>query len=411
MKLYNHQKEGIRFMQKKRANCLIADEMGLGKTAQILYFIKRVKFKKVLIVCPASIKFNWKNEIKLWLNEECHIISSNKSFKASVRVFVINYDILYQNRIKLAKMNFKILVLDECHFIKNPKAKRTKAVQYLRKYIKYMVGLTGTPIYDKPIDLFCFLNLLNPTEFKNYYSFAYKFCHVWRGRFGFQIKGPKKKTLPLLKEKLKELMIRRLKKNVLDLPNKIRTVIPIQIDQPKLFTGPHDSLIKIEPCISWLENALEQEEKIVVYGVHHNIIERLEEKFSKICAVIYGKTPINKRESIVNSFNKKGGKQLFIGNIKACGVGLNLTSCSTMAFIEFPWTATDLFQAEDRCHRIGQNKIVNIYYLVARETYEETIMDLIKTKLDYSNSILEDEDYNAITKLMKGFNYDGRGNN
>ncbi len=188
--LFPYQKAGVFFIEKTNGRTLIADEMGLGKTVQaIAWALLHEEKRPILVICPTTLKINWEREFEKWSNLKPYIISSkdNNYLLPTSEVYIINYDIVEKKKELLQKLNFKIMILDEAHYIKNPKTIRTKAVIEMSKSIPHILPLTGTPILNKPIEIYNILKMLNPEIFGNYWDFASRFCGMKRTRWGMDV--------------------------------------------------------------------------------------------------------------------------------------------------------------------------------------------------------------------------------
>ena len=425
---YPFQVNGVEFIESRNGRALIGDEMGLGKTVQALCYLKlHPELRPAVIVCPASLKLNWKKECKTWINEPCNVISGTTGAGVSNQpIQIINYDIL-DKRVDIlnSEIKPKVLILDEIHYIKNQKTKRSKAVKKLAKKIKHIIGLSGTPIINRPVEFFPMLNLLDPMRWKSFWNYAHKFCGAKHNGFGWDFNGSSNPED--LHEAVKYTMIRRLKKDVLpDLPAKIRTVIPVEITNRKEYNqmvselndsdSPAIQLTRIEKlkqlvvegkidsCISWINDFLVSEEKLVVFCTHKKIISILENEFNGKCVKIDGSCSQNQKQKAVNQFQNDLKTKLFIGNIKAAGVGLTLTAASSTCFIELAWDSGSHDQAEDRVHRIGQEAdSVNAYYLLGQDTIDMEIAVLLDEKRKVLDSVLdgkETDESGLLTELM-----------
>jgi SNF2 family DNA or RNA helicase len=247
---YGFQKGFVDFVNAKiknnRFNVLLADEMGVGKSISSIALINKLKLKKILIVCPNHLKYNWKDELEKWLIEplKIQLIKSGKDIDKNNDIFIINYESVIENR-KVGKskgneiirenkkftilndMEFDLLVMDESHYLSNLRSKRTKALQKLSKNSVHKVALSGTPMKNRPFELFPVLNILRPDIFPNYFQYAKRYCNLQKTPWGYDYKGSSnlKELYQILDS---ELMLRRLKKEVLkQLPSKTRTFMTI----------------------------------------------------------------------------------------------------------------------------------------------------------------------------------------
>lgn len=422
------QKEGIYFLDQLEGKAIIGDEPGLGKTIQALgYLSNHPEIKKVLLVCPATLKYNWYEEAQKWLpkNEAtCVILEGKKAWELNgkARIFIINYDVIYAWMEILSNFQFDVIILDEAHYIKNPKAKRTKAVKFICKKIPKIISLTGTPAINRPIELYNMIKLIAPTMFPSYFDYAKRYCAAKYTRFGWDFTGSSNEDD--LHELLSKIMIRRKKEDVLlELPDKRYSYVPFPLNKNCEYSKAENNFIAwihdtkgkdaamrvaqaeqltritylrklaveavLDDSIAWIKDFLENDQKIVVFAIHKDIVDALKTEFKGKCVVIDGRTSSLDRQKAVTEFQTNNKIKVFIGNIQAAGVGITLTAASTVAFLELPWTPGELEQACDRCHRIGQKNAVNVYYLLAKDSIEESLAQLIDAKRKTLSKIIE----------------------
>lgn len=240
------QARGVEFIDELNGRALIADEMGLGKTIQALAWCQLHKQDApVLIICPSSVKINWMREILSWLNEtDVQILESRSPYKITGKFVIINYDILGWWVPDLKMYKFKVLIVDEAHFLKSSSAKRTKSFKQLAKYFDKIIALTGTPIENAPIEIFNIVNVLNPRIFPNYYQFTQNYCAAHNDGFTRNVRGASN-TDELYRILSSSIMIRRKKCEVLkELPEKQISVIPLEITNRKEYTDAENQFIK-----------------------------------------------------------------------------------------------------------------------------------------------------------------------
>lgn len=236
LNLYNFQKDGIQFGIKKNCRFLLADEMGVGKTIQAIGLISIYRNEwPVLIICPSSLKYNWKDEILAWLKDlglqrSIQIIKkSSDDFEDKKEFFIISYDLCVRMEKKLQAKEFNFIIADEAHYLKNMEAKRTKILLPLMQKSKRLILISGTPIVAKPSESFSLLKSLRPDIFKSFTQFAHRYCNPRSGPFGMDYSGSS--NVKELNFFLKFLMIRRLKVDVLsELPPKKRQKVTINTD-------------------------------------------------------------------------------------------------------------------------------------------------------------------------------------
>jgi len=419
LKLRKYQKQGIKLISKFKGRVLLADEMGLGKTIQALkWFEENQQLAPMVVVCPATLKWEWEEQAKNHLGMRSLVLEGTKPFKSGFfkmpSLIIVNYEILKAWLPFIRSLCPQIMVIDECHYIKSRKAVRSKTVKVLGKKIPHIIAISGTPLTNRPAELWNTLNLLYKKQFPSFLSFGFRYCAASRRPWGWEYKGAT--HIKELHRRLTSLgMIRRLKKDVLkELPAKARFVISLPLQKRTKYIEAENSFIswlykqspekarkaakaeklvkfgylkrlaaklKMKSITEWIDNFLEETEgKLVLFAVHKKVIHTLHEKYKHISVVVDGTIKGKKRKLAVDSFQKNKQVRLFIGNIKAAGVGITLTAASTLAFVELTFTPGDHTQAEDRIHRIGQKEKATIYYLIAKDTIEEDLCQIIQKK-------------------------------
>lgn len=436
-KLMPFQNAGVEFLEIAGGKALIADEMGLGKTIEaIAYLFRHPELRPAIIICPASLKINWQREIKKWMNEDA-IIVNGKQIENGHKIYIINYDILKNHKDAILNIAPQIMILDESHYVKNYKAQRTKLIVELSQKIPKKILLTGTPILNRPKELWTQLNVIDPKTYNNFFNFGVRYCAGEKTKYGWDFSGVSHQDE--LNEKLKTIMVRRTKAQVLsELPDKRRTTIDIPINNQDEYNEAKNNFYrfildwkgkdaankasraevlsqietlkqvaikgKMDEIIEWINDFLETGEKLIIFAHHRDIVEQIYKQYYNIAVKLTGETNMEDRQKAVDAFQNNPDIKLFIGNIKAAGVGITLTAASNVAFIELPWTPSELTQAEDRAHRIGQKNAVNIYYLVAEGTIESRMAGLLKKKAEIIGSIIdgkEVKDFDIFNELLE----------
>jgi SNF2 family DNA or RNA helicase len=429
---------------------LIADEMGLGKTVQAIGVINASpEIHRVLIVCPASLKLNWRNECRKWLTRHMSIGVRPYLREVSADIEIINYDILK----KLPKnATWDLLVLDESHYIKNPKAARSKHVKELRKRCKRVLALTGTPILNKPIELWPVLQLVAPEvwdpagivkgrnvaagEGAGFFRFAKRYCdakQVWHSARESHWDFNGASNLAELQEKLRaSCMVRRLKADVLkELPAKRRQTIELDIEGTEVeddsilgeagidgswegfslveakrrvqfteisSTRRENALKKVPAVVEHVTDAFESSGKIILFAHHREVIAALTDQLAQFNpVVITGETLLSVRQSNVETFQNDPTCRLIIGSIGAMGVGLTLTASSHVIFAELDWTPANVTQAEDRAHRIGQRESVLVQHLVLKGSLDARMIELLIQKQEIADLALDEETLDDVS--------------
>ena len=412
--------------------------MGLGKSIQSLSYLGIHKeLRPALVICPASLKINWQREIKKWLNEESYILTGRKSTVIpDYPFYIINYDILaseiYVGKkkklkddswiFKLGGLKLKMIIGDEIQAIANNKSIRTRGFVTLRKINKEtkFIALSGTPIKNRPSEFFVVLNSLAPTIFPNRWKYLNEFCDPTHNGFGWQFNGAS--NIEKLNKLIQPIMLRRLKKDVLkDLPLKRKIVVPMEVssidlknyidanNEFKEWIKEHKNagleiqknidrlkqlayIAKRNSVISWIEQYLESDNKLVIGTYHKKAMSDLYEHFKKISVKIDGGVTGIKRQEAVDEFQNNKKIKLIICQILTVP-GLTLTEAPATCTVEFCWNYSDHEQFEDRVHRIGQKSdSVTAYYLIALNTIEERIMQIIQDKNNVTKKILDNKD-------------------
>lgn len=426
IKPYTYQIKGVRQIHKFGGRALLADEMGLGKTIQSLLYLKRnPNIRPAIVVCPAGLKINWRHETNECFGMSSIVLEGTRAHKVKLtsdQIVIVNYEILQHWLPYLKEIQPQIIILDEAHYVSNRKAIRTKSTRDLIKGVPKLIALTGTPVTNRPADLFSIINMLRKDLFPSFFPYGQRYCGARLAPWGWEYKGAT--NLRELHKILKQnMMIRRRKTDVLgELPDKKHNYIHIPLSDRKEYERVQNSFIewitrldpakakramkaeklsqlgylkricgelKIKSVMSWIDDYLQSSDgKLVVFAIHKNVIKELRTKYKKICVVVDGSTSMKDRDLAVQSF-QKGNARLFFGNMQAAGVGLTLTAASDLAFIELGWTSVIHSQAEDRIHRIGQKESVNIYYLITEDTIEEKLIDLLSRKRKIMNKLLD----------------------
>ncbi|KOM33350.1 hypothetical protein LR48_Vigan01g290600 [Vigna angularis] len=447
-KLLPFQREGVRFILQHGGRVLLADEMGLGKTLQAIAVASCIQESwPVLIIAPSSLRLQWASMIQQWLNIPSsdilivlpqsggsnrggfNIVSS--SSKNSIRLNglfnIISYELVPKLQNLLTTCDFKVVIADESHYLKNAQAKRTTASLPVIKKAQYALLLSGTPALSRPIELFKQLEALYPDVYKNVHEYGNRYCKG--GFFGLYQGASNHEELHNLMKAT--VLIRRLKKDVLSqLPVKRRQQVFLDLADKdmkqinalfqelkmvkakikdaksqeeaeslkftqkniinKIYTDSAEA--KIPSVLDYLGTVIEAGCKFLIFAHHQSMLDSIHEFLRKKkvgCIRIDGGTPAASRQQLVTEFQEKDSTKAAVLSIKAGGVGLTLTAASTVIFAELSWTPGDLIQAEDRVHRIGQVSSVNIYYLLANDTVDDIIWDVVQSKLENLGQMLD----------------------
>lgn len=430
LKAYPYQRRNIRLVEDEfNGRALIGDEMGLGKSLQAILFVKRKKLGEtlpLLVICPKVVRHQWVKLIETELHITPDILETRKPARHQMggQVAVINYDIIAWWRDWLEDQKYQTLILDECQYCIHLTAKRCKTAVALAKQIPYFLPLSGTPLENRPIELFPIINAMNPKAWPNKDAYAHRFCNPKWTRWGWNYKGAS--NIDELHARLKQTgLIRNLQKDVLsELPPFIRTIVPVELSDYSEYEKARDDFLgwlleryperlnkavkaaalvhaghllrlaarlKLKDCVNQINHRLEQSdtEKILVFAVHKKCISVLKRRIKATSVIIDGSVPQHKRQIALKQFRDDPKTRVFIGNIKAAGIGLNMTEANTLFVVEMTQKPGPLLQIEKRIHRIGQTRRCWGYYFIATGTIEESISRLNQRKQGVITGVLD----------------------
>ena len=437
-----HQKEAIQKLVENK-KFILADDMGLGKTTSTIIASLETGAKKILIICPATLKINWKREIENY-SDKSIFISEGKQFSTEDDFVIVNYDIMKnfhdpkkKDESLILMSKFDLIIIDEAHYIKNAQAQRTKLINDITKSVDRLWLLTGTPMTSRPIDYFNLLNLIDSPVAKNWMAYVIRYCE------GFQFKvGPRKiwnvqgaSNLEELRDRTSGLTLRRLKENVLDLPDKIITPVYLRLksklyeevmgdyynwyeknpEESKSLTVQFTKLTKIRQIIAdekitqtieIAENIIEQDKKVIIFCNFTDSLNKITEHFGKAAVKLDGSMSKVGRQFSVDQFQENDKIKVFVGNIKAAGVGITLTSAEAVIFNDLSFLPSDHAQSEDRAYRYGQKNNVLVYYPIFENTIEGIIYDILHNKKQVIATVMGDNQntLDAAEEIMKKIN-------
>jgi SWI/SNF-related matrix-associated actin-dependent regulator 1 of chromatin subfamily A len=421
-----HQKEAIQKLVENK-KFILADDMGLGKTTSTIIAALEANSKKVLIICPATLKINWKREIENYSDKSIYI-AEGKNFNTDADYVIINYDIIKnfhdpkkKDDSEILKANFDLVIVDEAHYIKNGQAQRTKLINDLVKTVDRLWLLTGTPMTSRPMDYFNLLSLVDSPVSKNWMAYAIRYCQGYQfnvgGRKVWNITGAS--NLDELRERTAATILRRLKENVLDLPDKIITPVYLRLksknyeevmgeyydwydknpDESKSLTVQFSKLTKVRQIIAdekisqtieIAENIIEQDKKVIIFCNFTDSLNKIIEHFGKSAVKLDGSMSKPERQRSVDEFQDNPKVKVFVGNIKAAGVGITLTSAEAVIMNDLSFLPSDHAQAEDRAYRYGQKNNVLVYYPIFENTIEGVIYDILNNKKQVIATVMGD---------------------
>ena len=437
-----HQKASIQKLVENK-KFILADDMGLGKTTSTIIASLETKSKKVLIICPATLKINWKREIENYTDRSVFIAES-KNFSTEHDFVIINYDILKnfhdmknKEESQIIKSKFDLVIVDEAHYIKNAQAQRTKLINDIVKDIERLWLLTGTPMTSRPIDYFNLLSLVDSPVAKNWMAYVIRYCS------GYQFKVGAKKVwnvmgssnLEELRDRTSGTILRRLKEDVLDLPDKIISPVYLRLkskeyenlmgeyyewyrsnpEESKSLTVQFTKLTKVRQVIAnekisqtieLAENIIEQGKKVIIFCNFTESLNQIFSHFGKSAVKIDGSMSKIERQNSVDKFQEDEKIKIFVGNIKAAGVGITLTAAEAVIMNDLSFLPSDHSQAEDRAYRIGQKNNVLVYYPLFENTIEGLIYDILIAKKQVIATVLGDNlnETDLVEEIMNRIN-------
>jgi SWI/SNF-related matrix-associated actin-dependent regulator 1 of chromatin subfamily A len=434
-----HQKVAIETLLKNK-KYILADDMGLGKTTSTIIASLETGARKILIICPASLKINWQREYQLY-SDKSSFVCEGKHYSEDAEIIIMNYDIIKnfhdsKNRKEsmMIKSGFDLVIIDEAHYIQNVQAQRTKLINDLVKDIDRLWLLTGTPMTSRPINYFNLLSLVDSPVAKNWMAYVVRYCS------GYQFKvGPRKvwnvmgaSNLEELHDRTKTTVLRRLKEDVLDLPDKIITPVYLRL-RSKLYEevmgdyynwydkNPEESKNlsiqftkltqvrqviaeeKTQHTIELAENIIEQGKKVIIFCNFTKSLETIYNHFGKHAVRLDGSMSKTQRQDAVDRFQDDEKVHVFVGNIKAAGVGITLTAAEAVIMNDLSFLPSDHSQAEDRAYRYGQKNNVLVYYPLFDNTIEGIIYDILNNKKKIISTVMGDhqEETNIVEEILR----------
>ena len=434
----NHQKEAIEKLAGSK-RFILADDMGLGKTTSTIIAALETKAKKILIICPASLKINWQREIENYTDRSVYI-AEGKHFSTEHDFVIVNYDILknfYDLKDKenslITKSNFELIIIDEAHYIQNGQAQRTKLVNSFVKSVDKLWLLTGTPMTSRPMNYYNLLFLIESPVAQNWMAYAIRYCQ------GYQFKAGNRKiwnvsgasNLEELRDRTSRQVLRRLKTEVLDLPDKIISPIYLRL-KSKLYEGlmgeyydwyknkkeESSSLTvqfsklmkvrqviaeeKINDTIELAQNIIDQDKKVIIFTNFTDTLQKIHSHFGKQSVYLDGSCTKPQRQYAVDQFQENDKIKVFVGNLKAAGVGITLTASEAVIMNDLSFVPSDHDQAQDRAYRYGQKNSVSVYYPIFENTIEGVIYDMLSKKKNIIDTVMGDniEDKGDFVELL-----------
>lgn len=439
----NHQKESIEKLLKNN-RFILADDMGLGKTTSVVISSLETEVKKILIICPASLKINWMREFQLYTDREI-FICDGKKYSMESDIVIMNYDIVknfYDSKSPetspIIQSNFDLIVIDEAHYISNTTAIRTKLINSFAKKSKRLWLLSGTPMTSRPINYFNLLNLIDSPVAQNWMAYVIRYCEGYQFRVG----GNKKvwntngaSNLEELRDRTSRQVLRRLKTEVLDLPEKIINPVYLRLkskeyedlmgdyynwyesrdESTRSLTVQFTKIMKvrqvianekIESTIELAENILEQGKKVIIFTNFTEVLQRIHSHFGKKSVYLDGSCSKTSRQHSIDEFQTNDKIKIFVGNLKAAGAGITLTASEVVIMNDLSFVPSDHAQAEDRAYRYGQKNNVLVYYPIFENTIEGIVYDILSHKKNIIDVVMGDslDKTDVVQEIMTRIN-------
>ena len=436
-----HQKVAIQKLVGNK-KFILADDMGLAKTGSSVIGSLESGAKKILVVCPASLKINWQREIAIYSDRSVYI-SEGKKIETNHDYVIINYDILKnfhdvkkRDESQILNAKFDLLIMDEAHMISNPQAQRTKIINDIASSIERVWVLTGTPMTSRPMNYFNLLKLVECPVASNWMAYAKRYCNGYQFSVGskkvWNVTGAS--NLEELRDRTQTHILRRLKEEVLDLPDKIITPVYLKLksreyesfmgeyyewydknqDESSSLTIQFGKLMKVRKIIAeqkinttieLAENIIEQGKKVIIFTNFTDTLQTLYSHFGKSAVYLDGSCSKVHRQNSVDEFQTNDKIKVFIGNLKAAGAGITLTAAEAVIMNDLSFVPAEHAQAEDRSHRIGQKNSTSVYYPIFENTIEMMIYDILERKKKIISTVMGDDILDDTSTIEEMLNF------
>lgn len=436
--LMPYQKAGVRYAVETR-RCFIADQMGLGKTIQAIAAIEKEQSYPVVVICPKSLKENWKREWNKWVPSRTVQVINGKDDIQKADVIVVNYDIVSRFISALKFVGLNGMICDESHYVKNPSAARTKAIMQIAKCVPQsgmVLLLSGTPITNSPQEIVSQLDILGVLgKFGGKWAFLRRYAGAYYNGYHWDTSGATNTNE--LNIRLRQICyIRRVKNDVLkELPEKSRNIVTVSGSKDGMlaYARAERDLIsflaengyrasdsaqhlqktnvlkklaseaKLDAAYEWIDNFLSgTDRKLVVFAHNVSVVDALSKKYGNLR--VSGRDDMDSRQHAIDSFQNNPDSRVIVLNLQAGSVGITLTAASDVLFVQMGWTPAEHDQAEDRCHRIGQINNVQAYYMICAGTIDEDIYELIQQKRGVVDSVTDGDtqvSHTVLADLMR----------
>lgn len=424
--LFKHQLEGIEFLRSTGGKALLCFDPGLGKTATVISFLQG---KKTLVVCPASTKYSWADQIYLFTDKTATIALHDPSpTKKDIErmqqwnIFIFKneppetYDFLivsYDSLNKILPISPTAIVIDECHNITNYESKRAIAISRAAINASYIIGLSGTPLKNRPSEFYFILNMIAPHEFHSFHNYARQYCNadkrMMRGRMVFDTSGAS--NLEELHNKIKPFFFRLTKEQVnIGLPSIVKETVTIPINDSIYRLNlksaskkpAFEAIAQLRQCIAPMKAfflrriILESQKPMVIFYHHRSFASQYNNHYPKIDGSVTG----IRRADIIQRF-QSGAIPVLLCATKAAGEGVTLTAAKTLVIAERMWTMADEEQAIARAHRIGLRHDLRVIVVNAEGTIDELIDSIVERKRGIISELTENKLVKQIWSEVK----------
>lgn len=457
-KPYPFQLHDLKRVERWNGRAIVGWEMGLGKTPFSLWYAKRNITGPIVVICPAIAKEHWRRQARQHIGKNAHVLYGRTPHVTKLpkgsNIWIVNFDILGVPGPNvrtwssiLSKLRPELVIIDECHNIKEMHSQRSIGTGVVCEHAPHILALSGTPLVNRPIELYYVLSLVRPGMFPSRWTYGLRYCALHKGNRGYDYSGAS--NIPELHRKLTDpkagVMVRRRKEEVLkDLPELQTTVVPVRLapkDQAEYDRARDDFLswlgekskhkmmralgsegicritylkqlvaeLKLKIVGDWIDEYLEETgEKLLVFGIHRKVLQPLHERFKKISVLVDGRLTGINRQLTLDQFNDNDRIRLFFGNIIAGGVVWSCTSANNTMFPEFDWVPGNHSQAADRVRGLGRGtgKKNNVWYLAALNTMEIRLCEVLQKKSKIIAGVLDGKDvgdldvYNQVIASM-----------
>ena len=427
--LYEFQKEGVDFIRQAKGRVILADEMGVGKTITSLAFMQMYA-GKTLVVSPASVIYKWKMECDNWTDRTSSVVCTGKEKMKLTDIHIMSYGIMVSRYEELSKLPYDLLIFDESHYLINHRSFRHRIAKALiGTSADKVLFLSGTPFLNRPAELFPILNMLSPSQYPSYFSFVKRYCGAtYDEREGWQRPDNIVTNREELLQRLSGILIRRTKRDVLkELPELTRVLVPIDINNQTEYSNAMKDICswireketvsyaaaltkltaasqiiglgKVEAGINLARDILNSEKKVVLFAHHKAVVAKAVDMLSEYGVLtIVGDVSNKQRQDNITEFLQEDSKLRVMIISTAGAEGIDLYSASNLIMLERLFTPAKEEQIEARLHRLGQRYPVTVWYLLARDTYDERMAEIVERKRKVIGEVISQDE--IITTIL-----------